>query len=64
MWTEASEAAFEDIKMGIHECPRLDDVSLIYVLTNASDYGIGAYMFQRVLQTIETPIHSLAAPKK
>jgi transposase InsO family protein len=58
VWTEASEAAFDDIRRAIHECPRLffmDDVSPIILYTDASDYGIGAYLCQ-VANGVEVPI--------
>lgn len=58
MWTEVGEAAFNDIKKAIHECPRLfflDNVSPIYMETDASDYGVGAYMYQ-VVDGKEIPI--------
>ena len=52
-WTKASELAFEDIRNAIAECPKLwflDDFSPIVLQTDASDYGIGAYLFQKVDQ--------------
>jgi hypothetical protein len=51
VWTEVSEAAFFDTKKAIHECPRLffsNNVSLIYMETDASDYGVGAFLYQIV----------------
>ena len=51
-WTDECEAAFEDIKKAIDECPLLwfmDDESPIFLQTDASDYGIGAYLYQTVL---------------
>ena len=52
-WTEECQAAFEDIRQAIDECPLLwfvDDFSPIFLQTDASDYGIGAYLYQKVLQ--------------
>ena len=49
VWTDASIAAFEDIRRAIDECPMLwfiDDFSPIFLRTDASDYGIGAYLYQ------------------
>jgi hypothetical protein len=51
VWTKEGEAAFEDIRKAIHECPRiffLDNVSPIYLYTDASNYGIGAYLYQLI----------------
>ena len=49
VWTPASIAAFEDLRTAIDECPMLwflDDYSPIFLRTDASDYGIGAYLYQ------------------
>ena len=56
-WTDECEAAFEDIKKAIDECPLLwfmDDESPIFLETDASDYGIGAYLYQTVLNPDES----------
>jgi hypothetical protein len=62
-WTPESEAAFEDLRAAIDDCPMLwfmDDYSPIYLQTDASDYGIGAYLYQKVTQEdgtiVEQPI--------
>jgi hypothetical protein len=50
-WTEETEAAWENIKQAIHSCPKLfflDSTSEIHLYTDASDYGIGAYLCQMV----------------
>jgi hypothetical protein len=50
-WEEEHTAAFEDMKRAIDECPLLwfmEDESPIYLETDASDYGIGAYLYQKV----------------
>ena len=52
-WTKEAIAAFDDIRSAIDECPKLwflDDHSPIYLQTDASDYGIGAYLYQKVTQ--------------
>jgi transposase InsO family protein len=62
VWTEEGEAAFEDIKKAIDECPRIffmDDVSPIYLFTDASNYGIGAYLYQ-LIDGKEIPIAFLS----
>lgn len=53
MWTQEATAAFEDIRNAIDKCPKLwfmDDTSPIFLQTDASDYGIGAYLYQMVPQ--------------
>ena len=52
-WTPTTTAAYEDILAAIDACPRLwfiDNHSPIYLQTDASDYGIGAYLYQTVTQ--------------
>ena len=49
-WTPKREAAFHAVKEAIHACPKLFFVRLdlpIYLQTDSSDYGIGAYLFQK-----------------
>ena len=50
IWTAEAEASFEAIKVAIDECPKLwfrdDDLGPVYLQTDASQYGIGAYLFQ------------------
>ena len=62
-WTPECNAAFEDIRQAIDECPLLwfvDDYSPIFLKTDASDYGIGAYLYQEVTEEdgrkVEKPI--------
>ena len=62
-WTKEAIAAFEDIREAIDNCPKLwflDNHSPIYLQTDASDYGIGAYLYQIVSQedgsSMEHPI--------
>ena len=50
-WSEKSDAAFAAIVKAIDECPALwfiDTTSPIYLQTDASDYGIGGFLFQLV----------------
>ena len=50
-WTEDCENVFQDIRQAIHECPMLwfmEDNFPIFLQTDASDYGIGAYLYQKV----------------
>ena len=66
-WDEASNEAFLDIRQAIDECPKLwflDHYSPIYLQTDASDYGIGAYLYQRVTQDdgsiVEHPVNFIS----
>jgi transposase InsO family protein len=48
-WTPEAEHALELLKSKIDECPTLyfmNDADAIYLYTDASDYGVGAYLFQ------------------
>ena len=63
VWTPEAYAAFEDIRQAIDECPKLwflDDHSPIILQTDASNYGIGAYLYQLVTQpdgsVVEHPV--------
>ena len=67
LWTAECTAAFADIRQAIDECPLLwflDDISPIFLQTDASDYGIGAYLYQVVFQddgtTKEYPINFIS----
>lgn len=58
IWTTDTEAIFEQIKEDIHNCPMLffiDDNAPVHLYTDASDYGIGAYLLQEI-DNIEKPI--------
>lgn len=58
LWTKESEQAFLNIKQAIRRCPKLffiNDDGLIFLHTDASDYGIGAYVFQ-IIDGVEYPI--------
>jgi len=44
-WLKETKEAFNDIKEAINACPKLyylDDISPVYLQTDASDYGVGA----------------------
>jgi transposase InsO family protein len=58
VWTPEAEQAFTDVKEAIRRCPKLffmDDNAPVYLHTDASDYGIGAYLFQ-IIDGNELPI--------
>jgi hypothetical protein len=62
-WTPLANAAFEDLRQAIDECPMLwfmDDYSPIFLQTDASDYGIAAYLYQVITgedgSVVEHPI--------
>ena len=62
-WTIDAVNEFKDIKQAIAECPKLyfvDDTLPIYVHTDASDYGVGAYVFQQLESGKEVPIRFLS----
>jgi hypothetical protein len=49
-WSPQADDAFEQIKDRINNCPTLyflDEQAPIFLHTDASDYGIGAYLFQQ-----------------
>jgi hypothetical protein len=51
VWSEEAENVFVKIRSAIHECSALfflDDTSPIFLETDASNYGIGAYLYQVV----------------
>jgi len=57
-WTEETDMAWESIKHAIHACPKLffmDGTSEVHLYTDASDYGIGAYLCQ-IINGKEVPI--------
>ena len=61
-WTAETLQAFERVRQAINDCPKLhfmDDKSPIYLHTDASDYGVGAYLFQ-VVNSVEVPIMFLS----
>ncbi len=61
-WSSECDKAFTEIKKAIDECPLLwfmDDISPIFLQTDASDYGIGAYLYQKV-NGVEHPIRFIS----
>ena len=62
IWTENTEHAFKAIVKAINECPTLyfmDYKAQIILQTDASDYGIGAYLFQ-IIDGKECPVQFLS----
>ena len=62
IWTPEGKQAFEDVKDSIRKCPKLffmNDDAPIFLHTDASDYGIGAYLFQ-VIDGKEYPIQFMS----
>lgn len=58
VWTQEGETAFIKVKGLIARCPLLhfiNDSAPITLMTDASDYGIGGYLFQRV-DGVDQPI--------
>ena len=58
IWSEQGRTAFKEIKEAINNCPKLfflDDHSPIFLHTDASDYGLGGYLFQ-IINEEEVPI--------
>ena len=50
-WTSDTIAAYDALRQAIHECPKLfflQDGTPIHLFTDASDYGIGAYLCQLI----------------
>ena len=60
VWTEEANESFEALKKAIVDCPKLYFISSdiedkIFLHTDASDYGYGAYLYQ-IVRTEEHPI--------
>jgi hypothetical protein len=58
-WYEEAEEAFISIRRKVHECPKLyfmDEVSPIHLRTDASRYGMGAYLYQVKEDGTEYPV--------
>jgi len=66
LWTDAGVHAFQVLKNLVNVCPKLyyiDYQSDIVLCTNASDYAIGAYLYQKAKNkpdAIEQPIRFLS----
>ena len=57
-WTDEGREAFKALKKAINECPKLffvNDGCPIFLHTDASDFGVGGYLFQ-VVDGVEQPI--------
>jgi cleavage and polyadenylation specificity factor subunit 1 len=62
VWSPQAEQAFENVKLAIRKCPKLffvNDNAPIFLHTDASDYGLGAYLFQ-VIDGGEIPIQFMS----
>lgn len=61
-WNPRADKAFDDVVHAIRHCPKLhfvDEAAPIFLHTDASDYGIGAYLFQLV-DGVEQPVAFLS----
>ena len=62
VWTNETRTLFEEVKKAVNECPKLfffDVNAPVFLHTDASDYGIGGYLFQ-VVDGIIQPIQFLS----
>ena len=58
VWTPESTAAFYEMKLAISKCTTIhfmSDIAPIKLHTDASDYGVGGYLFQTV-DGIDQPV--------
>jgi transposase InsO family protein len=63
LWDSAAEASFEKLKELINQCPKLyylNENYPIVLCTDASDYAIGAYLYQVDEEQKERPIRFLS----
>jgi len=61
-WSQETKVVLNDIEEAINACPKLyylDDISPVYLQTDASAYGVGAYLFQ-VVNDVDHPIMFLS----
>jgi hypothetical protein len=61
-WDVARTQAFEEVKSAVEYCTTLfflNDTDEVFLLTDASDYGIGAYLYQ-LIDGKETPIRFMS----
>ena len=66
VWTVEATKAFEEIKNRIHTCQALtflDANAEVHLKTDASDYGIGAYLYQKVRDK-EQPVYFISKTLK
>jgi len=50
-WTETTTSAFYTVRQQVNDCPKLfypDSSAPVFLHTDASDYGIGGYLYQQV----------------
>jgi len=62
VWTPETEQAFEDVKRAVTECPSLffyDNISPVILMTDASEIGYSAYLFQRVEKLVDGKLTSV-----
>ena len=62
-WTLEADASFIKLKEQINECPKLfyiDDKMAVFLCTDASDYAIGAYLYQLSAENKELPIRFMS----
>ena len=62
-WTDELIATFHKVRKTVGECPKLhfiDDKLPLFLHTDASDYGIGAYLFQKTAEGKELPLAFLS----
>jgi hypothetical protein len=62
-WTPELSQTFENVKKIIGNCPPLffmEEGLPIYLHTDASDYGMGAYLFQKAMYGPEQPIEFIS----
>ena len=58
-WDDTLDVAFSEVKRKVNECPKLffvNEYDHIHLHTDASDYGIGAYLFQESSNGDKIPI--------
>ena len=58
VWTQESTAAFHETKLAISKCTTMhfmSDIAPITLHTDASDYGVGGYLF-RIVDGIDQPV--------
>ena len=58
VWTPETTAAFHEMKLQVSRCSTMhfmSDTAPITLHTNASDYGVGGYLFQTV-DGIDQPV--------
>ncbi len=62
VWSSDAIEAFDMIRIEIGNCPSLyfvDDTQPIHLQTDASDYGIGCYLYQ-IINGVERPVQFMS----